>query len=555
MSKSQGIEVTKNRNSKTEEIVYKYSSKGTGILRECATITGIPYYVKKSFNERLENEVVTIEPKIEEKTKTFRPPFEEEYPFIPYEFKNNEEPNQYLQLAKQETVDSIYEKIKSMVKKLNDIDEKTKNLFSANILSSYFQDRFSTVHYLIVVGANGTGKSAFGNTFECLGYRAVNITNATESFWFRIFGTNEPGQVTIIAEEVDKMDESSQIMGILKEGYQPKAKIPRMNTDNSKMDFFYPFGIKIMIGEKSPNEDTARGLLDRSFKIKSYKGYPAYDIKEIMNPQGNSERQLLFDEMMDLRKLLLMFRLVHFKDPYREIDIGLDGRDRELCKPMLQLFYTLGASDETLRELEATLQYFLDIKNKRKGQTLEAVIYPLIVSIVSLNGQSVSSTELWRLIIDSLEGQPDEKNSNLFYSSDYGKIFRNTLTRMICDKFGAEIDHRRDGNNIIFDLEYLTKTEKIYQSGNMRTRPRPDESQEFEHKCDSVTRCDHLEQRSPIDNNQLKDKGDVNDGRAGTGDRDKSLNHTHLEKCPYCDYKEHPFYLKIHKRNAHPEQE
>jgi hypothetical protein len=89
----------------------------------------------------------------------------------------------------------------------------------------------------------------------------------------------------------------------------------------------------------------------------------------------------------------------------------------------------------------------------------------------------------------------------------------------------------------------------------MRTRPRPDESQEFEHKCDSVTRCDHLEQRSPIDNNQLKDKGDVNDGRAGTGDRDESLNHTHLEKCPYCDYKEHPFYLKIHKRNAHPEQE
>jgi hypothetical protein len=110
-----------------------------------------------------------------------------------------------------------------------------------------------------------------------------------------------------------------------------------MNSDNSRMDFFYPFGIKIMIGEKSPEEDKARGLLDRSFKIKSYKGYPAYDIKEIMNPQGNVERQHLFDELMDLRKLLLMLILVHFKNPYTEIDIGLDGRDRELwSKVMLE---------------------------------------------------------------------------------------------------------------------------------------------------------------------------------------------------------------------------
>jgi hypothetical protein len=553
-----GFEIVKNKENKKdlkEEIVYKYSNKTKGHLRESVIISGLPYFIRYGQNVEKNKDYVLCEPKIEEGIKTLRPPYEVECPFIPYEFKTAEVPNQYLQRAKQETVDSIYQKIKSMVMKLNDIDEKTKNLFSANILSSYFQDRFSTVHYLIVVGANGTGKSAFGNTFECLGYRAVNITNATESFWFRIFGTNEPGQVTIIAEEVDKMDESSQIMGILKEGYQPKAKIPRMNTDNSKMDFFYPFGIKIMIGEKSPNEDTARGLLDRSFKIKSYKGYPDYDIKEIMNPQGNIERQQLFDEMMDLRKLLLMFRLVHFKDPYKEIDIGLDGRDRELCKPMIQLFYTLGASEETLRELEATLQHFLDIKNKRKGQTLEAVIYPTIVNFVSQNGQSVSSTELWRLITDSIEGERDDKNSNLFYSSDYGKIFRNSLTRMICDKFGAEIDHRRDGNNIIFDLGYLTKTEKIYQSGNMRTRPRPvhnDESPGFERKCDSVTQCDHLEERTPIDNNLLEDKN-VEDGRANSGDHDESLNHTdnHIAKCPKCGYEDRPFYLKVHLKNQH----
>ena len=149
-----------------------------------------------------------------------------------------------------------------------------------------------------------------------------------------------------------------------------------MTSDNSKMEFFNPFGFKITIAEKSPNENKARGVLDRSFKIKSYKGIPEYNIKEIRNPQGNTKRQELFNEINDLRKLLLMYRLIHIKDPYKEISIGLDGRDEELVKPLLQLFYTLGVSEETRKELEETLQYFLDTKNKRKGQTLEAIIYP-----------------------------------------------------------------------------------------------------------------------------------------------------------------------------------
>ena len=81
-----------------------------------------------------------------------------------------------------------------------------------NVIGSCFQDRLSTVHYLLIVGGNGTGKSAFGDTFECLGYRPVNITNATEAFWYRVLGSVEFGQVTIIAEEIDKLDEHIQII-------------------------------------------------------------------------------------------------------------------------------------------------------------------------------------------------------------------------------------------------------------------------------------------------------------------------------------------------------
>jgi hypothetical protein len=332
------------------------------------------------------------------------------------------------------------------------------------------------LHYLFVLGDNGTGKSVFGDTYELLGYRAVNVTNATEAFWFRIFGSNEAGQVTVIAEEFDRIDEKSQVMAMLKEGYHPNAKVPRMNNDNTKMDFFLPFGFKILIAESSPSEDKAKGLLDRSFTIKTHKGLPKYDIKEIRNPQGNKFRQQLLDEMLDLRRLLLVYKLLHFTDALPEVDVGLDGRDKELCKPLLQLFFGLGASKETLIEIEIALKHFVDIKNNRKEHSQGALVYPVIANIISEYGNEISTTIIWDAITNSLEGYFDKyvdrdgkeynKNTNVFYTSDYGLVYRNSVIRMIRDKFGAEMKHKESGNVLIFNPGHLARAGKIYGKSN-----------------------------------------------------------------------------------------
>jgi hypothetical protein len=534
-----------------EEFVYKYSNRGQGQLREAVNIEGKPYFLK--YNQ--DKGFIQIEPKINDITPSLRPPLLQEYPYNPYEFKTADEPQKYLQRALKETPDSLLTKIKIQVKRFNEIDEKTVTLLSADILGSYFQDRFSTVHYLIIVGANGTGKSAFGDTFESIGYRAVNVTNATESFWFRLFGTFEYGQVTIIVEEFDKMDENGPTMGMLKVSYQPNAKVPRMNSDNTKMEFFYPYCFKLMIAEKSPNEDTARGVLDRSFKIKSYKGIPDYSIKEIRNPQGNSMRQELFSELMDLRKLLLMYRLVHAKDPFKEIDIGLDGRDEELCKPLLQLFYTLGASEETQREIEKALEYFLSVKNKRKNDSLEASIYPIIKNMVSPDNPSVYSAEIWNKITESLEGKIDEHNSNVWYSADFGKKYRNSITKLICDKFGAEADHKEKGNNLVFDIDKLTKIGRIYRSSSgIRTQE----------KTDSLTHLDDPSRRglnesggNSRENSLLESptnlkENDSQNTLASRDGQDGSVNQS-KSKCPYCEHEDNPFFIKVHIKLSHPD--
>ena len=458
-----------------EEIVYKYSNKGKGQLREAVIIEGKPYFLIYSKTDGY----LTIEPYIDEETRRLRPPYPEEYPHEPYEFNNGKSLNHYyLPLAKKLTIDEIFQKIKSYVKLFNDIDSSTLNLLSINVVGSLFQDRLSTVHYLFIVGGNGTGKSAFGDTFECLGYRVVNITNASEAFWYRVLGSVEYGQVTIVAEEIDKLDENSQIMNMLKTGYQPNAKVPRMNNDNDKMDFYYPFCFKILIAERSPREDKARGVLDRGFKINSYKGFPEFKIKEIRNPQGNKLRQKILNEIMEFRKILLIYKLIHFKDPFVEVDIGLDGRDEELCKPLLQLFYALEASEETQKEIEQTLQHFLNIKNKRKKNSREALIYPIVANAISKYGLSIDSGLMWQEVTDSLEGQRDDNNTNMFHSADYGDFYRSTVIGMITDKFGGEIDHKEKGNSIVINQEIFMRMGKQYDNTKgIQTRLIPDSSE------------------------------------------------------------------------------
>lgn len=441
-----------------EELVHKYSKKGQGELREAVIVEGKPVFLGYKVDKEKGKDYTVTPPIIEEPTRKLIPPHLEEYPYEPYVFSDVKEPDYYLKRVKGESIPSFYQEIKSYVKLFNDVDEKTLNLLSAIILASYFQDKFSTVVYLIIVGDNGTGKSAIGDTFAALGYRTVVMTNPTKAIWYRVLGYIEYGQVTIVADESEGIEDSPEIMSILKDGYQTKHRVPRMDNDNKTTEWYFPFCIKMIICESSPTEYKAKGLLDRSFKIKTYKGYPQHDIKEVRNPQGNKIRQKLLDEIENLRKRLLLFKLYH-TDPLPEIDVGLDGRDKELCKPFIQLFY----GTESQSEIEETLQYFLNIKNERKNQGLEAMMYPIVVNAISEIGNEIPSRKLWEVVIDNLDGQLDEKSPNVFYSTDFGKLYINTVTKIATDKFGGEKKHGRKNNSILtFNTENLVKMGKIY---------------------------------------------------------------------------------------------
>ena len=70
-------------------------------------------------------------------------------------------------------------------------------------------------------------------------------------------------------------------------------------------------------------------------------GSVEYYIKEVVmgNLKKNPRLQMLYDQLLSFRKLMLCYRLIHYEDELTEIETGLKNRDNELCKPLLQFFY------------------------------------------------------------------------------------------------------------------------------------------------------------------------------------------------------------------------
>jgi hypothetical protein len=439
-------------NPKRSYSAYKYSIKGKGALHESVILSGQPTFL--TYEDDL---IKTIET-IEESSRIIKPPNPEEYPYEPYEFADINEALAYLEKTRKESLDTLFERAMSIVGKYNDQDKQKLVLVASDIIWSYFQDKFSTTHYVGVVGDNGSGKSTVGDTFEAIGYRVVNMTDPTAANIFRVLGRTEAGQCCIVADEAEKIDKSSDIMTVLKTGYQIKGKVARMNMNNETQQFFYTYCLKMIIAERSPSQSDAKGVLDRTFLFTSYKGKSEHDIKEVLNPAGDEGRQKLLDELTDFRKIMLVYRLLHFKDPIPDVDIGLDGRDKELCKPLIQLFNKT-ASKQTIR---SALQEFLDFKHQRKGNLIEAALHPIIVNLLSEYGRELTASQVWSSVKETLDGMYDEKRPNEFQSADYGMIYRNTITNIICDKFGATRKHTKNGSLLTFDLEKLVKIGRAY---------------------------------------------------------------------------------------------
>ena len=109
------------------------------------------------------------------------------------------------------------------------------------------------------------------------------------------------------------------------------------------------------------------------------------------------------------------------------------------------------------------IEHFLAIKKHRKENTIEVALYSLITNLVAECGTEISASAIWhRITAGNVIGHYDERKPNEYQTADYGTIYRNSVTNIICDKFGAQRRHKAKGNVLTFDVDKLVKIGKSY---------------------------------------------------------------------------------------------
>jgi hypothetical protein len=173
---------------------------------------------------------------------------------------------------------------------------------------------------------------------------------------------------------------------------------------------------------------------------------------------------------------MLCYRLVHYRDILPQITTNLKNRDNELCKPLLQLFYGTDAFDEIKRALE----YFVSQRRERRSNSIEAALYPILKQFIypnkcstlfdSIDNVSVLSkfvavqySKIWQHITQgAIAGKFNDNKPSQYETHDYGILFQNTLSRLIADKFGADLDRKPNGSILIFNTEKFDYFEEVY---------------------------------------------------------------------------------------------
>jgi hypothetical protein len=104
-------------------------------------------------------------------------PAEEDYQYIPYTYDMDvDEANLIKYQIKNEkiTIESFYKQALELVRLFTVQDKEKQVIIAANVVGSYFQDKFPTCHYLAVTGKPGSGKTSIGHTFGAIGYRPID---------------------------------------------------------------------------------------------------------------------------------------------------------------------------------------------------------------------------------------------------------------------------------------------------------------------------------------------------------------------------------------------
>lgn len=268
---------------------------------------------------------VTPEIKTDEDDKTIellRPP--EDFPYEPYAF-TIAEIDSLPTVPGIEMMEKAYDSILETIGPYQDTQPWHKQIDAAGILLSHFQEKVETVPYIAKVGAPESGKTRSLGIISWLAYRPMMAVDLTSANVYRYYGRDVQAAGTLLHDEVDdgEIDRDKSLLAIYNSGYKYGARVPRIGGENNdKQSYYYSFGLKWFSGVGLPYSRTFRS---RCIIQKFQQGWP--ERIDITNEDKELFRQV--------RKGLIVLRMLKAHDTFQQVNTGLRGRSRELYTPLL----------------------------------------------------------------------------------------------------------------------------------------------------------------------------------------------------------------------------
>lgn len=311
-------------------------------------------------------------------------------------------------------------------------------------------------------------------------------------------GFTEPCQVTIAEDELDDIDKDEIKKKMYKVGYDKGGIVPRTldgNTSSRNNRWYYAFCFKIFAAENPLESKSLAGLNDRMFRLESIKSRPKFLIKTVLDQMQLSEDKQkpkykgIISKINYLRKLLLIYRLLHHDDIIQEVPLNIDGRALELTSPHIYLFAAMDLTNSqtqtdrtALSEVLRTLSRFLQKKGEITKKTIDGVVHEVLEkelfpaikanTMIDVNGKSIttctiSNESICNKVKDMVDGVPSTTaNEYAFYSTDYGRITHKHILKICRDRFSAEPDSIGTGKEkvraLTFDKEIVEKVGKTF---------------------------------------------------------------------------------------------
>jgi hypothetical protein len=451
-----------NERQKEKKPIYTQKYHDRDLLAEAVVIGRKPYFAVSAPQVGNPDEVsITLQNSIPIDDKTVLKPFEiAAYVNEPYTFKSEQEFFEFVKKTKEENLDTLYKKVKSIWKKFVDADDFHLSICAADTIFTYFQDKIGLTHYLFFVGDNSSGKSNNLTVLHYIVYRNMMSSGMTAANVYQFLGSGEEGIGTICEDEADNIDEDREKMKVHKNGYTTGKYYHRTDTSVGRQQLkFNTFCFKAFAAEKLPDSVTAKGFNQRTIELPCVYGFPQYDISEVANPAGEEEYQELLDELLDIRNTLLLYRLLHFQDKILDIKLNIQGREKQLFKPVLRVFQ----HTQTQNELLPVISKYISQRRENNANTLNAFLYDHVKGLIKAqNTYELESNLIWNTIKSTLQGKDIPSKPQSYDTVDFGTISQKSITETLVQVFGAKPTKRHSGRTLIFDQNKLQRLSRIY---------------------------------------------------------------------------------------------